>query len=372
VARNQELEAEILANPADPATWLVYGDWLTDHGDPRGELVAVQAQRAERRDDPLLAAKELKLMRDHGTAWLGEMAALEDKDFACTWRFGFLDSVRFGPPVDRHAKSKVDFAKLYAQLVTLESATFLRDLTFGSKSSEDWPATWSEEVTAVVEHGVSPALRRLSFDSGGYWDISNTDSGDLPQIYPWLGALEVLDIHMGLIELGKMELPSLRALDIVTGGLTADNLASIRDAAWPKLERLSIYIGSADNDYGCNVQLTDVRELIEKLQAPHLVHLGLANSSLADEIVVPLARSPLLRRLRSIDLSHGTLGDDGARAILEHADAFRHLESINLGMSYIVDEDVLAGLRRLGPKVDVSDQQEPGEDGEDRYVQIAE
>jgi uncharacterized protein (TIGR02996 family) len=34
-----ELEALLRADPDDEATWLVYGDWLLEHGDARGELV---------------------------------------------------------------------------------------------------------------------------------------------------------------------------------------------------------------------------------------------------------------------------------------------------------------------------------------------
>src|SRR5207247_1446161 len=37
---------EIAANPDDDALKLVYADWLSDHGDPRGEFIALQTQRA--------------------------------------------------------------------------------------------------------------------------------------------------------------------------------------------------------------------------------------------------------------------------------------------------------------------------------------
>jgi uncharacterized protein (TIGR02996 family) len=39
-ARNLELESAILRNPEDNAAWQVYGDFLQDEGDQRGELIA--------------------------------------------------------------------------------------------------------------------------------------------------------------------------------------------------------------------------------------------------------------------------------------------------------------------------------------------
>src|SRR4051794_39924650 len=53
---NPELERVILDNPLDPDVWLVYGDWLEEVGDPRGELVAVQARHARDPGNPQLLA----------------------------------------------------------------------------------------------------------------------------------------------------------------------------------------------------------------------------------------------------------------------------------------------------------------------------
>ncbi len=42
-ARNPELEVPLLENPYDRAAWVVYGDWLQQQGDPRGEYIALHA-----------------------------------------------------------------------------------------------------------------------------------------------------------------------------------------------------------------------------------------------------------------------------------------------------------------------------------------
>jgi uncharacterized protein (TIGR02996 family) len=43
IARNRDLEAAIAIDPDQPGPYLVYADWLQEQGDPRGELIALQA-----------------------------------------------------------------------------------------------------------------------------------------------------------------------------------------------------------------------------------------------------------------------------------------------------------------------------------------
>jgi uncharacterized protein (TIGR02996 family) len=42
---NPEIEAQIKANPDDPAPYQIYADWLQERGDPRGELINLQVAR---------------------------------------------------------------------------------------------------------------------------------------------------------------------------------------------------------------------------------------------------------------------------------------------------------------------------------------
>lgn len=370
---NPDLEAAILADLDgldDPRPFLVYGDWLTDHGDPRGELVAVQSELAGA-TTPELVDKEQKLLAEHKAAWLGDFADLGDDDFACTWRHGFVASWRLGPPTNKYKKSKLDFAASYAKLAALPGMAFVRDIVIGSKDADDWPASWRDVIEAMVEHGLPPALRSLDFDRGGYWDISSTELGDVSVLYPRLRSLRALRIEMGQLELGKINLPELRSFEVVTGGLTVDNVESIENAAWPQLERLTIYTGATDNDYGCQVTIHHLEPIFAAQGLGRLRHLGIANTSFADDLPRVLAASRILPQLTSIDLSHGTFGDDGARALIEHAAAFRHLEHIDLSRSYVTPA-LAAHLQRLGPKIILDEQQDPGENGEDRYVSVSE
>ena len=69
----EELEASLRENPDDREAWLVYGDWLLDHGDRRGELV-----RSGR--EPT---------RDEKQAWRGPVPS----DRFVTWRHGFISAI---------------------------------------------------------------------------------------------------------------------------------------------------------------------------------------------------------------------------------------------------------------------------------------
>lgn len=51
-----DLEAAILAEPDARDAYAVYGDWLLEHGDPDGELVAVQLALEEAPGDAIAAA----------------------------------------------------------------------------------------------------------------------------------------------------------------------------------------------------------------------------------------------------------------------------------------------------------------------------
>ena len=142
-----------------------------------------------------------------------------------------------------------------------------------------------------------------------------------------------------------------------------------RGEAWPKLEKLALCIGQSHNDYGCDVDLDDLRWIFTAKNLANVRHLALANSSLADQIVMELATSKILGQLATLDLSQGTLSDEGADVILAVPE-FKRLRAIDLSHSYISPK-LRAELAKLGPVINLADAQEPG-DPDDRYVQISE
>jgi len=97
---------EIKDRPDDDVPRLILADWLTDHGDPRGEFVHLQVRRARLGEaDPeadVLYRRERELLRRHALDWLGPLA-----DFASGWSFerGFVHlEVRGGLTRERLTK----------------------------------------------------------------------------------------------------------------------------------------------------------------------------------------------------------------------------------------------------------------------------
>jgi len=367
---NKELEARILANPDDRDAYAVYGDWLSERNDPRGELIAVQMKLEGAPGDTALREREKKLLDANREAWLGESLAklTKEDDFHVTWRWGFVDGVRIGP-VEGYETSSIDFPDTIASLAEVPHYNLVRDITIGAFEYDDYPTSWNNSIEALNEAGVPQNLRKLAFSRGGFWDISSTELGDLSPLYPQLKNLRELSIEMGAMQLGKIELPALQKLEIITGGLTSDNVRSITDAKWPALETLSLCIGESGNDYGCTVQSEDLEPIFVAENIPHVKHLALANSSLADQIAASLVKSRILPRLQSLDLSKGMMTDDGARAILDNWNAFSHLAKIDLSHGYFT-EGVVGELKAKGDKIVLGDLQRADEDY--RYCEISE
>ncbi|MDQ3339472.1 MAG: TIGR02996 domain-containing protein [Myxococcota bacterium] len=82
-ARGAALLAKIYEEPHDLDARAVYGDWLTEQGDPRGELIALQLARdlmsheldVSYSQHPL-PARERVLLRTHQSVWVGPLGAL--------------------------------------------------------------------------------------------------------------------------------------------------------------------------------------------------------------------------------------------------------------------------------------------------------
>ena len=120
--RDQALEAMILADPDEPASYLVYADALQAAGDPRGELIALQAARATERESRELQAAEVALLEAHRET-LG-VANIEHCD--ADWFCGFWRGLYLGA-ADMSAEPALD--DVAARLLASPSAKFLRALS---------------------------------------------------------------------------------------------------------------------------------------------------------------------------------------------------------------------------------------------------
>src|SRR5437870_4297600 len=84
----------ILDEPEDDAVRLIFADWLTDQGDPRGAFIRVQFALAELPNDhpsrPELEECEKTLLQRHRREWAGPVASWVSR---CEFRKGFVERI---------------------------------------------------------------------------------------------------------------------------------------------------------------------------------------------------------------------------------------------------------------------------------------
>ena len=138
--RNIELEAAIVARPHDRAVYLVYADWLTGQGDPRGELIRLDAGRVPR-DPPEYTermARRNALCEAHLASWLGDLAGKALHRLQLGWSLGFFVSASVRPPGNATDAPSKD---VVAALLACPLALVLKELTIYGRVREIVDAT---------------------------------------------------------------------------------------------------------------------------------------------------------------------------------------------------------------------------------------
>lgn len=236
---------------------------------------------------------------------------------------------------------------------------------------------WDESVDRVVEAIAAsreklPNLKAIFVGDITYEEneISWINQGDLA---PLLRAFPTLE-HFGArgsdnLKLGDIDMPKLKSLRIETGGMNLSIIETILKAKLPELETLVLWLGSPD--YGATFTLDDLKPFYDPKQFPNLKHLGLCNSEIADAIAIFMATAPLLQRLDVLDLSMGTLSDEGALALLT-SPHIKSLKKLDIHYHFCSDAMVskLRDLKTVGVEVDISDGQF-AEDGW-RFIMVGE
>ena len=360
----RELLAALAADPEDRSAYEVYADHLTQHGDPRGEWIAVQLAREDRPTDPALGMREDKLRVAHETAWIGGPAVLNaaTREPTRTWRRGFVDVLE----IDSEYESR-EAASTYRDMIALPAMQLVRELHLGVGRSYNGRGEVDTSILQALHDVPPPAtLRTLVFDCFDH-DVSWTHLGEVARANPAFAAITQLRIAAGKITLGSIHAPQLRSLELYTGGLRAQVLTDLRAAAWPVLERLTIYFGTPE--YGGDCTIEDAQRILDAPNLSRVTSLALCNSTFGDELAERILTGPIVPQLRRLDLSKSTFGDAGAVRLLQHAGRLDHLESLDLSECYVSRPMVDALLERL-PQADLNGQRIAG--GYGRYVVVSE
>lgn len=372
VASHAQYEADIEANPDDEQRWLVYADWLQAQGDVRGELIArhrsaVSRSHREGGTETFAAFVDEhleELFRDCADEVRG---GGQTPELRPEWRHGLLSGATLRV---ENRERPIDLGALATKVLALPIARFLRRLSFGVKHDA---STYGENVNdyATVIEALRTAPRAASLEHlelglqtqyrDEYGDaVPLRTWGDLSSLWSLVPRLRTLKLKGSGGLLGRIVLPELRHFTLETDYLEdAAAFEEILAARWPNLERLEL----ADLDGGL-----DEDALLRAIAPLPLTHLAIHGSPRADQVVSALLRSPVLPRLRVLDLREGALSPEGVKLLRERADAFRHLETLNL-TDAVGDH---AGLAALGSCVVLDDHREKDEvvDDEDGEYEL--
>ncbi|MFD4779024.1 STM4015 family protein [Streptomyces sp. NPDC058427] len=245
-----------------------------------------------------------------------------------------------------------------------------------------WGESYEEDSSYPIGLVTAAADRLTSLEAVFVGDLTMEESE-----ISWIQQSDVtalLAAYPSLVELGvrggtdlvfpPVRHERLRSLTIETGGLPVQVVRGVLDSELPALERLDLWLGVSA--YGGDTDVADLAPLLAGTRFPALHHLGLRNSEVQNEIAAAVASAPLVARLRTLDLSCGTLGDEGAAALLE-GQPLTHLEVLDLHHHFLtepVERRVAEALEQHGVRVDLSDRCKPWDDrgAAGRYVTVSE
>ena len=352
-------ERHLLDNLDDTAAWSAYADYLTEQGEPRGDFMRVQLAledeslpKAERR---ALHEEEEALRVKHLEEWVGTKFAKQ-----------YFEAK--GLPRDNHSKLVFRRGWLW------EASGITWDGPAGDDPSDFNAWRWLHSLDigyceVLLAH--TPLVRNLrSLQVGD--DEMNSTSGHLEDTDSLIAAAKYLErLYLAT---GNANTPALFALPLVhlrelhvhcETLYATDTLAE--NPAFTGLRTLAFhphgYYGAEPRSFsGGYLNATDVRTICHAQHLKRLEHLQLNCLSAGDAGIDLLVNSGLIRRLKSLDLRHGCVSDEGAFTLYKALDGTPHaLEVLKLGDNALTGDGV-AALRRLKLTLDAPDQHGPGDD----------
>lgn len=288
VRQRVAFEAAIEAAPDDAQAFAVYGDWLSQTGDARGELIALQLlpsldRRQRERVKTLLYAPGIRCLA-------GPVAQ---------WRWGFVHTatlMRQQAPGER-----VELEQLLAH----PSMRFVRALSLGQE-----PIT---ESLRILERAAPRVLSALT--------ISSPRALELPTIPTTLPALEQLQLSVPELVGTLPVLPRLSSLELAFLVWTRTTPAQLFEANGSRLRSVKLIVSG-------EVEPATVRDV---LALPALETLTIEASEMGVDAVAALEQGASIDRLSTLNLVRSGLTERAAKRVMQLSRRLPKLSSLVLG-----------------------------------------
>ena len=406
----------ILSDPDDATPYAVYADWLTEHGDPRGEFIHVQLQLEDEQIGSArrkkLRQREKQLLARYEEQWLGAYARLlMDNPMVRHGEYG-PNGPNFKYRFERGFLASLRVARLYVSVArTIRDAPetrFLRELIIDSIEGEPYEGSDDFEL-AQFEPGPDVPTSRDAHMAGAYplagvrefsalhtfqvGDIGEEDLIDqrMPGNYrpgdchcyckpvdeivnkmPGLKHLHLLCKYYDLEALfSSKKLKQLQTLRIYHLGERREQYAYpldrlARNKTFANLRVLAFHPHYRQRFEESFLPLEQVKAVLYSKHLKNLTGLQLRLSDMGDEGCHEIVKSGILQRLKILDLRHGCVTDEGARILAECPD-LKHLEFLDLARNGLTQEGIRA-LGRTGVSFQAGNQQTQAELDEQEYL----
>jgi uncharacterized protein (TIGR02996 family) len=323
-ALHPELERQLREDPDNRESYQVYADWLQEHSDPLGELIALGVAATDGGSSD--GERFDRFLSQHEARFLGGMARHLAGRAALSWRFGMVREIE-DIDIMTTLEPKVWEEVLQLRVCGALQAIRLRHI-WSAEHDDAITRTAAESLNAIsirVISGRFPEgllrrnLRSFTFDA--HEPITIT-----PDTFP--PSLEHLEMRAGIVEGAGFEL-GVRDLHLRWNTSVAQFFARMR---LPRLERLTLDFAGAS--------AADCVELLEAIQAPALTRVALGNGVLEPATIERLAKLPLASRLTALALNNLQLTDERIRQIA--GTSFASLTELDVSYNELSREGIAA------------------------------
>ena len=336
-----EIEQLLYEQPDSSELFLVYADHLQQQGDPLGELISLHYALSQTTDhDRLVGLRQAyeQASTRHASLLPKELS----QHLELTLRFGVVYSAWIH---QNGTECPLGTAtEQLAKLLEAPCSRFLCALRM-ELANEDQP----DPYVTLAAAAQLETLRQLEVNDQRTTVFRRGELID--PLWDAAPRLEHLQLRGQCPQAHNLNHANLTKLELTTHTMTGELLECLLEHELPKLKELCLHLNPADER---NPIEDSVRELVLQLEAPQLRTLRLRQTPYSNLITSLLPESAILSQLELLDLSSGSLTDDGAQSILENKRAYSHLKQIDLRHNWLVESP--RSLENFGTEILISDQ----------------